>query len=1106
MPTRGERLADQVLAEVRAEKIAKKEREPSAWDVFQTVPKLVQEFIMAGPSAWSPEGMAEHLAEQAANPAEELGWTDDAMRIVGGAAVDAIKETARFAWDMGYAEGMLPFMNREQYMAAIDKVNVPQGAGWAENLSRDLIPFLGAYGGTRAIMSGGAKTFGQEMGRDLVAGAVADATMMNPDEGNLSALLKERFGVDNPFVDWLAEPEADPRMQRAKNAFEGAILGVFANTLMAGSKAAYQNRDVLAARLMSPSPPPGSPGAQRGSFSFEAIPEEQLWTETPGADLPALTRTLAETGRVDLPGGKYLLDEGDEGFHLYDPRVGGHVTGGWETPEEAVRFMSEDLGPQRVPAPAPKPRANEPVFQGENADQDVLAAMDAARQTEAGNIAARNFPGVVIGTTNAVDDVLLEGGEKAAELYAAGQPLRDVLKEKYGKTVTLWRGQRDAELGTQVQGKHKPTLYAGDYETARQFAGGDATLYRVAVPVEDIVLGVRDENGYAEFLVKNPEQTRVVPPKGEYAPHPDFPVEEGWAPVRVKSVDDDGKVTYMAEPYNLAQSKEGKALKGPARKAQATRLGKKMADEIRQVQKRAEAGDERAKYIMSQANWYRAMRSRLREEFGGMGDLFADMLGAASPNTPVKTNWNFAVDAFRRFTRGDFDEQLAHLDEYLKAGGKIGQYPVSRIILQENAKQYGINSKNLMLSMLDLWRTLEPGQAPKARNFSGNLIGTTDDATIDVWAARMIRRLKGMPRIPSQAEAGVSGSLLKDGTPGGDFGFGQEVMQSAADDLGMAADEIQALGWFIEKEIWETGGWTNQAGGSFDEMAQASGFGRTTAGIATQQTPEALAQGRQVLEEAFGQDENIVGFKALPTIGRFKGTDEMALDVELVTRPGFSQDDAVRKIVEVAKANNQDAIFVSRVIKANEEAPENWRPGLEVYFAKSKTEAELEPLIARMNEMEIDGFTFSVDYRSRSRTSGGEQAEKAVGLRVQWVPEFEGSDLSAFAGERENATLRLLEAVNTLGEEFGDIVSNAQMTRNDTLVIGKESYDEYLKGNARGPAEAGRGSLGAGESGSQAPARAAGEPAQAGPGERAADVSGGPGPAITGQTGPGSNT
>ena len=116
------------------------------------------------------------------------------------------------------------------------------------------------------------------------------------------------------------------------------------------------------------------------------------------------------------------------------------------------------------------------------------------------------------------------------------------------------------------------------------------------------------------------------------------------------------------------------------------------------------------------------------------------------------------MDVLKRFARGDFDTDMQAFVTYLNNGGKPSEYPAAQKIKQITGKLYGMNSTNAMLGLSDMWRAIKPGQAPKARNFALNLIGQSDMATIDVWAARMLRRVSNIDskdsykRIPPPAE------------------------------------------------------------------------------------------------------------------------------------------------------------------------------------------------------------------------------------------------------------------------------------------------------------------------------------------------------------------
>jgi hypothetical protein len=56
-------------------------------------------------------------------------------------------------------------------------------------------------------------------------------------------------------------------------------------------------------------------------------------------------------------------------------------------------------------------------------------------------------------------------------------------------------------------------------------------------------------------------------------------------------------------------------------------------------------------------------------------------------------------------------------------------------------KLFNANSPASMGALLDMFRAVKASDSPKTPNFTGNLIGLTNEATIDVWAARMLRRI-----------------------------------------------------------------------------------------------------------------------------------------------------------------------------------------------------------------------------------------------------------------------------------------------------------------------------------------------------------------------------
>ena len=143
-----------------------------------------------------------------------------------------------------------------------------------------------------------------------------------------------------------------------------------------------------------------------------------------------------------------------------------------------------------------------------------------------------------------------------------------------------------------------------------------------------------------------------------------------------------------------------------------------------------------------------------------------------------------------------------------------------KLISKDSGALFGMNSPAATRALLDLFREVKAGKAPKTVNFTGNLIGYTNAATVDVWAARYLRRINGDPRIAPVNEKGVGGSHRTDSTMenpnvGGEFGFGQRVFQDAVDDINasglvsgydkslgkLGPDDLQAIIWFEEKAL-----------------------------------------------------------------------------------------------------------------------------------------------------------------------------------------------------------------------------------------------------------------------------------------------------------------
>jgi hypothetical protein len=634
--------------------------------------------------------------------------------------------------------------------------------------------------------------------------------------------------------------------------------------------------------------------------------------------------------------------------------------------------------------------------------------------------------------------------------------------------------------------------------------------------------------------------------------HTSYPEADGWATIEANKITfkkNKAKETLAeVEPAKIAYNFHTPP-EGVSKADWQAALSSKLVGEVQEVVNRAAAGDAAAIEILRQASWYRSMRDRLRAEFGGIGDAFADVLGTTSAQTGVEQNFDNAIEILRRFSRGEYDNELAAFERRIKEGmpvdaktltelHKTGEFP---LITKASGQLFNANSPASMGALLDMFRAVKAGDSPKTPNFTGNLIGLTNEATIDVWAARMLRRLADLPRIPPPAEKGVAGkhlvgSTLYDPKVGSEFGFGQDVFRQAAGDINssnivkniapeigdLGPDDLQAVAWFIEKERWTNNGWTSKAGeggsldfemsfaGAADPMAvketrreinqgfkppamrrvdeaeAADGFtGPPQYGVRVQQAREGFeatrAENQQKLEEMkapveryslgvsgerpgrpmsnYAQaelaaelddvvraDPAVVTYNLANTYGSFMAQTERALNAEFVTRQNFNPAPLERRLVEQGKAYDQDAVFMSKVLKDG--TSPNARPGVEIYFKQKITPQQMEKVTEKLRQYGVDGFTYVTDMRFNDRInvqarSGGADTAGLNGIRFQYIPEFDDS----FNAANRAATMQQKE--DLFQDIVGDImregnVSDARLVYYDTKVFFRSDYDEYL--------------------------------------------------------------
>jgi SAM-dependent methyltransferase len=340
--------------------------------------------------------------------------------------------------------------------------------------------------------------------------------------------------------------------------------------------------------------------------------------------------------------------------------------------------------------------------------------------------------------------------------------------------------------------------------------GGDEILPGLNIPSEERAQQLRVKARVAKSKEKFPEAIKLQYAKDDAG---NFVLGE------------DGKPKPQTVEYGFMNTplarEAAKNLKGEDRiRAVEQALGRKLVTEAKDALKRPD--------LQAGAKWYSTARTRLKGLFGEDTKFFTELLGATSARTPVETNYRFALDAYNQFKQGKFDDLIrkyregksnwdaGNIKDFLAATGNQnptrGQYldwwvqtnDISPV--QSNGKKFGANSRQVLKVLDGSWA--EEIGGPKTPNFAGNLAGTTFEATIDVWAARMLHRLANEGntkpwRILAENETGVVDE---------DFAIGQAAYRHAAKELGMKPDALQAVLWFAEKDYWEKKGWTRGAG------------------------------------------------------------------------------------------------------------------------------------------------------------------------------------------------------------------------------------------------------------------------------------------------------
>jgi hypothetical protein len=443
---------------------------------------------------------------------------------------------------------------------------------------------------------------------------------------------------------------------------------------------------------------------------------------------------------------------------------------------------------------------------------------------------------------------------------------------------------------------------------------------------------------------------------------------------------------------------------------EAPGLSKDEAKAVQQAADLMEADARRGRAnpaIAKGIGWYGRMRGWLQQAYGATIELFGQLLGATSARTPVDTNFIQAREALQLFGRGAYDDLLQRFDAFVmqkkadadsgkmeadwrKRGGK-GTFKLEEeyrkqvnsfkeVPLRANGKKYNANSTKVLHALYGNWIAQTKG--PKTPNFAGNLTGRTFRATIDVWAARNLRRLlyqgkKSRWRILPEQEQGVADV---------DFFFGQKVYDEVGKRMGIPTDDLQALQWFNEKDIWEANDWTDKTGAeksSFDKEASKLNVDRYQVGLTTYRDKNSFDPKTQRAEMVAFRDsvraqDGLEAARVTESQGLYGEDIEPAFDAEFsVSRKGDASpsiEPVVRKAIDTASRYGQMDVMISAVV---DETHPNARPMVEIGFKRAASEDEVKSVIAAFRSAGIDGFTVARSERN-----------DVLGIRAQYVPEI----------------------------------------------------------------------------------------------------------------------
>ena len=481
--------------------------------------------------------------------------------------------------------------------------------------------------------------------------------------------------------------------------------------------------------------------------------------------------------------------------------------------------------------------------------------------------------------------------------------------------------------------------------------------------------------------------------------------------------------------------------------------------------------------------WYSNTKNAIQKKFGPNANLFIELLGVTSPQATPKANFQKASEAIQMYSQGYFDVALENYNTKVQEiiekfdSGKLGNPNLVKTrnkmisMIKQASENSGITKMNgmrfgtkgvtgpLTRVLYGNWMSNSPGL--KTKQFTENLSGRNRRATIDVWAARNLKRLlyadSGLPwRARAFQENGVNPK---------DFAFAQSVYARAAEKLGVNIDDLQAAMWFIEKQFWFDNNYDSTKSGfeksTMLEQVEASKatermmigatayIGNITAeqkarldAVASKAGADAKARGASDIEIEAAMidamqgelrlnqavnDLNDVIVKLNPEAGRaslsegvYMNQAEPNIDAEVVFTKDTDITSVVDQVIKIGMDNNQESVFASKTTDSNHP---NARPFTRIEFTESLSDSEMAEVSNILTKNGITGFSIHKNQQGQN-----------IGLSFQFIPEFligQGltlENVKEFETKHlQNTAKALAEIQSTLGENIINTIENGHV-------------------------------------------------------------------------------